>query len=336
MENRPLGNTGLTVSALGFGCGAIGGLLVRGEYPTMRRTVARAIEQGITYFDTASMYGNGQSEVNLGAVLRELRAGVTVGTKVRLVPGDLANIEAAVLASVEGSLRRLGRESVDLIQFHNPLLASGRPPDPGAAPGSSETGASIDTLESVFHAFQTLQKQGKIRFYGITGLGTTDAVHHAVGKGGFHTLQACFNLLNPSAGMEVPARFPFQDFHELIDHCAEMHIGVIAIRVLAGGALSGTAARHPVAAPSVAPIATASEFEADVARAEAFRFLVDEGCCDTMVEAGIRFALSKPGISTALVGISSPEQLELAIAAANRGPLPEAALARLVAVWAGM
>ena len=86
MKYRILGRTGLKVSELGFGCGSIGGLLVRGEYPMMRRAVARALELGITYFDTASLYGDGQSEVNLGAVLRELRADPIVGTKVRLGP----------------------------------------------------------------------------------------------------------------------------------------------------------------------------------------------------------------------------------------------------------
>ncbi len=75
MIERSLGNTGLEVSALGFGCGAVGGLLVRGEYGEMVRTVARAIEGGVTYFDTAALYGNGLSEENLGRVLRELKRG---------------------------------------------------------------------------------------------------------------------------------------------------------------------------------------------------------------------------------------------------------------------
>ena len=75
MNYKRLGRTGLEVSALGFGCGMIGGLLVRGEYPTMRRTVARAIELGITYFDTAPLYGEGQSEVNLGAIQKVIDAG---------------------------------------------------------------------------------------------------------------------------------------------------------------------------------------------------------------------------------------------------------------------
>ena len=68
MNSRPLGATGLQVSELGFGCGMVGGLMTRGEYPTMRRAVARALELGISYFDTATVYGEGQSEANIGAV----------------------------------------------------------------------------------------------------------------------------------------------------------------------------------------------------------------------------------------------------------------------------
>ena len=89
--------------------------------------VSRAIELGINYFDTAPLYGNGQSEVNLGAVLRELKADVLIGTKVRLTGEDMGRIGAAITRSVEGSLRRLGREAIDLIQLHNHIGLSWQP-----------------------------------------------------------------------------------------------------------------------------------------------------------------------------------------------------------------
>src|SRR5262249_54892793 len=82
MEYRSLGSTGLRVSALGFGCGNIGGLLIRGSVAERERAVARAMELGINYFDTAASYGDGQSEENLGRALRALKASVLVGTKV--------------------------------------------------------------------------------------------------------------------------------------------------------------------------------------------------------------------------------------------------------------
>lgn len=320
MKYKQLGRTGVQVSELGFGCGSIGGLLVRGDYPTMRRVVGRAIELGITYFDTASLYGEGQSEANLGAALRELQAGVLVGTKVRLTAEDMERIEGAVVASVEASLRRLGRERVDLIQLHNLLTPHRRP---------EWTSIAANDLAAVLRAFQSLERQGKVRFWGITGLGETETLHQAVTAGGLHSVQVVYNLLNPSTGRQMPAGFPYQDYRQLIDRAAAKEMGVIAIRILAGGALSGTSDRHPVAAQSVNPISTEPDYAADVACARRFSFLVEEGIVSSPVEAAIRFTLSKPEISTALVGLSSLEQLEHAVACANRGPLPVDELRRI-------
>jgi aryl-alcohol dehydrogenase-like predicted oxidoreductase len=320
MQYRTLGRTGLQVSELGFGCGMVGGLLVRGEYPIMRRAVARAIESGINYFDTAPLYGDGQSEVNLGAVLRELRAEVVVGTKVRLAAEDINRLERAISESLEGSLRRLGRESVDLLQLHNAFTSNRRPDVASLTP---------EDLAAVLRTFETLQRQGKIRFYGITALGDTVALHRVVTRGGFHTIQTVYNLLNPSSGRPVRPDFPYQDYRQLADQAAAAGLGVIAIRVLAGGALSGITERHPIAMRSVAPLATGRDYAEDAARARQFDFLIADGTVDSLVEAAIRFALSKPEISVTLVGTSSLEQLDHAVAAANRGPLPSAALDRL-------
>lgn len=317
MDYRSLGNTGLKVSALGFGCGAIGGLLVRGGYPEMRATVARAIELGVTYFDTASTYGNGQSEANLGAVLRELgeadRGRVVVGTKVRLGADAAGRIPAAVTDSVEASLRRLGMERVDLIQFHNRLDAVSRP---------AEDHWSVENLMEVADTFERLADEGKCRFWGFTGLGETDAIVEAVRSGRLHSVQTCFNLLNPSAGHPVAADFPYQNYGRVIDAAGEVGVGVIAIRVLAGGALSGVMERHPVAASAPNPIGSAQDYAGDVAHAQRFLHLVEEGHADTLAEAAIRFVIGKPQVSTALVGCSNQAQLEAAVAAVEKGPLP--------------
>src|SRR5882724_5719444 len=106
MERRTLGRTGLDVSLLGFGCGAVGGLIVRGNPTDQERAVARAIELGINYFDTAAMYGNGESERNLGRVLKNLKPDIYIGTKVRIPAGDPGRIGAAVTASLDASLGR--------------------------------------------------------------------------------------------------------------------------------------------------------------------------------------------------------------------------------------
>jgi aryl-alcohol dehydrogenase-like predicted oxidoreductase len=327
MELRRLGGTGLEVSALGFGCGAVGGLLVKGEFRDMVQTIARAIELGVTYFDTAAIYGNGRSEASLGKVLGELRAEVLVGTKVRLRAEEMGDIRGAVFRSVEESLRRLRMECVDLIQLHN-SVASARDPN--------RAWVSVDDVRTVARAFQYLQEQGKVRYWGVNGLGETPVLHEMVGTVGANSLQSCYNLLNPSAGLSVLEGFPFQDYGQLIDLAVENQTGVIAIRVLAAGALSGSAARHDNAAQAVDPIATNATFAQDVALAQRFEFLVQEGYADSLVEAAIRFSVGAPGISTVLVGLSNLDQLEQAVAAAERGPLPAEAAERLNQTWASL
>ena len=319
MKYNILGRTDLRVSQLGFGCGSIGGLLVRGEYPTMRQAVSRALELGVNYFDTAPIYGNGQSEVNLGAVMRELRAEALIGTKVRLTMEDAGRIGEAITRSVEGSLRRLGREAIDLIQLHNLIGLSWQPERDWARIGLSD-------LDIVIDAFKTLQKQGKARFWGITALGATDALQAVVATGRFQSVQVPYNLINPTAGAIAGGGFPFQDYGQIIDRAAQQGIGVIAIRILAGGALSGATERHPVASTGVNPIASEQEYSADVARARRYAFLVDKGFVSNLVEAAVRFVVSKPGVSTALIGISSLDQLEKAVQYVERGPLPADAL----------
>ena len=119
MEMRVFGRAGMRLSALGFGCGAVGGLMVRGDPLDQERTVARAIDTGVNYFDTAVQYGNGESEKNLGRVLQSLKpANVTVGTKVRLPIGDFGGIADAVAKSLEGSLARLRLDRVDIFHLH--------------------------------------------------------------------------------------------------------------------------------------------------------------------------------------------------------------------------
>src|SRR5438105_8366394 len=120
MQMRTFGRTKLQVSALGFGCGVVGGIMVRGDPADQERLVARAIDAGVNYFDTAVLYGDGESEKNLGRVLGELKpADAIVGTKVRVPPG--ASIADAVTTSLDGSLARLRVERVDIFHLHNPV-----------------------------------------------------------------------------------------------------------------------------------------------------------------------------------------------------------------------
>ena len=170
MDKRRFGRTGLDVSLLGFGCGAVGGLMIKGTASDQERAVGRALELGINYFDTAQMYGNGESERNLGRVLKSLKPDVYVGTKVRLPPTEPGKIGAAIAASLEASLARLQMDSVDLFQFHNAVV--------GTTEGANFASATV--LEEVVPAFELLRAQGKLRFFGITASGETAALHRVV------------------------------------------------------------------------------------------------------------------------------------------------------------
>jgi aryl-alcohol dehydrogenase-like predicted oxidoreductase len=102
--------------------------------------------------------------------------------------------------------------------------------------------------------------------------------------------------------------------------------------VLAGGALSGSAERHPIASPPPEPIGSAMRYDADVVRARRLMPLVKEGFAASLTEAATRFALSHPAMGTILVGMATPQQFDDALAAVQKGPLPPAALDRLTAL----
>jgi aryl-alcohol dehydrogenase-like predicted oxidoreductase len=321
MQLRVFGRTEMRLSVLGFGCGAVGGLMVRGDPADQERTIARAIAAGVNYFDTAVLYGNGESERNLGRVLQKLRpVDVIVGTKVRVPPGE--SIADAVTMSLEGSLARLGLDRIDIFHLHNPITETG---------GGSALNVR-QVLDDAVPAFQRLRRQGKIRFLGITALGDTAALRQVIDANAFDSAQIVYNMLNPSAGEELPANYPAQDYGRLFDHTEAAGAGVVGIRVLAGGALSGSAERHPIAGPAPEPIGSAMNYDADIDRARRLLPLVKDGFAATLTEAATRFALSHPAIGTLLVGMATPQQFEDALAAVQKGPLPRAALDRLSAL----
>lgn len=319
MQKRRLGRTGLEVSVLGYGAGAVGGLFTRGDARDQERAAARAIEAGINYFDTAPVYGNGESERNLGRALRSLKADVIVGTKVRLTAEHRGNVAAAIAQGMEDSLGRMGRDHVDLFQLHNPLAAV----DAGDR-------LQIDiALNEVAPAMDRLRRQGKTRFIGFSGVGEPAALLKAVDSKLFDTVQVVYNALNPSAGGPMPKGAPGLDYGRLLDRAKATDMGTIVIRALAAGALSGTADRHPLAMQQVPPIGSAPDFAGDVARARQLEPLLREGVAASLTELAERFVISHPAVSTMLIGYSTLGHLEEAIAAVGKGPLPAAVLQRI-------
>ena len=324
MQYRMLGNTGLRVSEIGFGCGNVGGLMVRGSHDQQISSVRHALDLGINYFDTARAYGEGQSETNLGRVLDEIGEEVILSTKIRLESDALQDIAAATASEVEQGLARLGRGSVDLIQLHTRLVEKREPgrfamtPDEVLGPGG------------VIEAFKRLRDQGRVGFFGFTGLGDVEAIHALVDSGEFHSFQAYYNLLNPSAGQAVPEGFSALDYRRTIDRAAAGGMGVVVIRVLAAGVLS--AVPESGGGSSREPLSAGSDYERDVARAHKLSFLKDHGL-ESLPRAAIRFAFMKPAVSTVLVGFSNNAQIDEAAACSGAGPLPESAMAALREVW---
>src|SRR5579872_1114458 len=265
MQLRTFGRTAMQLSA--FGCGAVGGIMVRGDPADQERTIARAIAAGVNYFDTAVQYGDGESERNLGRILQRLKpANMVVGTKVRLQPSEFSRIAEAVTRSLEGSLARLNLDQVDILHLHNAIT-------------ETEGGSALSVrqvLGDVVPAFERLRQQGKIRFLGMTAVGDTAALHQVIDARVFDSAQVIYNMLNPSAGEELPINYPAQDYGRMFDHTSAAGVGVVGIRVLAGGALSGSVERHPIASPAPAPIGSAMSYEADLDRAGRLMPLVSE------------------------------------------------------------
>lgn len=323
METRLFGRSGLKVSLLGFGCGAVGGLMVRGTTADQDRAFARAIDAGITYFDTAAIYGDGVSEQTLGRVYRQLKPrNFVYGTKVRVPGSDKNNIRTTINASVDASLQRLGLERADILHLHNPITKDGA--------GNFLTAEQV--LQEVVPAFDALRRQGKIGFLGLTATGDTSEVIKVIDAGVFDSAQVSYNMLNPSAATALPPNYPAQDYARLFEHTKAAGTGVIGIRTLAGGALSGSAERQPNASPPPPPIGSAMDYDSDLVRARRFMPLIEEGFAASLAELATRFSISNAAMGTALMGIATLNELEQAIAAVEKGPLPATALARIATI----
>ena len=325
VERRRLGRTGLPVSVLGFGCGAIGGLLVKGDATEQRHAIERALEAGVSYFDTAPLYGDGASETNLGRAFAEMGGvptGAIIGTKVRIDPTEVDHAPEAIRTSVEASLRRLRVDHVPLLQLHTSITAvRGR----GVTPA--------DALGPILDGFQAVREAGYVTHLGITANGDTDAVREVVRSGAYASGQAMVNALNPSAGWpgHVPARS--HDFSGLVADAIAHDVGVIVIRSLAAGALATREERHANAGQ---PGGIAGEdYATDLARARQLASLAAALGLEGPAELSVRLAQSTPGVGTVIIGFSDLAQLDDAIRWSSRGPLAPEAIARVLQSTSG-
>ena len=218
METTPFGQTGVTVSRLGFG-GAPAGLhnYLAVYDPTDARqrgeviaAIHKAVELGITYFDTAPGYGHGHSETIFGQALAGLGEQVFVATKI-------GPAEAEVGRSIEASLTRLRRERLDLVQIH----------------GSSYTPAQAEAILAeggLLAQLEALREQGLIRFIGFTSEDNNAAVYRFIESGRFAAMQIAYNLLYQHPW---EATRPFGSLLE----AKKQHMATCSMRTLTSGLL---------------------------------------------------------------------------------------------------
>lgn len=314
MKYRNFGNTGLQISEIVFGAGAVGGAVFRGERHARLEAVRKALENGINWIDTAANYGDGQSEENLGWILRQLGAVPHISTKVSIGEAHLNDIPGEIERSMEASLRRLQRSSVDLIQLHTPVTSSR---------GQFRGSISLEDVlgpNGVLEGFERLRNRGLVRFFGFTGFGDTACLHQMIESGRLHSVQAYYNMLNPSAGRPVPSGFAAHDYENLVDLAAAKGVAVLNIRVLAAGAIVGQ--EPPGGGEGLSPGSGAVE---DMARGARLRKALEElHIQGSTAQTAIRFGLMHPGVSGVLVGFARPEHIDEAVAAVEMGPLPDA------------
>jgi L-galactose dehydrogenase/L-glyceraldehyde 3-phosphate reductase len=320
VKRRRFGRTGIAISELVFGGGFVGGILIDADDDTRREAIRRALDGGINWIDTAPSYGQGRSETALGWLLAELDDAPHVSTKVGMDLATLDDIPGHIEKSLEESLVRLGRDSVDLVQLHNPL----GPPDDVATLNVEDVlkdGGVADT-------FDRLRKEGRMDHIGFTALGDATACRQVIDSGRFDTAQVYYNMINPSAGMTMPPKWSGHAYDGIIDACRRQDMGIMAIRILAAGVLA-----TDVRTGREIPVSSKTDVATEERRARAaFVALGDD--YGTRAQTAVRFAVSNPDVSCAIVGLATLDHLDEALAGVESGALPRDALDRLDDVYA--
>lgn len=295
MEQRPLGSSGLTASVVGLGCNNFGMKL---DLEASRAVINAALDAGITFFDTADMYGNGQSEEFLGHVLGSRRTEVVLATKF----GGIARWQQSgvrwgtrpyITSCLEASLRRLRTDWVDLYQMHYP--------DP-ATP-----------IEETLEVLDELVRQGKVRALGCSNFSAAQIAQAATAAqtqqcASFVTAQNEWSLLNRTAERDV------------IPACAQYGLGQLPYFPLASGLLTGKY-RQGAAFPPGTRLAT-MKFAQGVATAENFakvealrEFATQRG--HTLLELAVSWLAAQTCVVSVIAGATTPEQVRANAAAAN-------------------
>ena len=319
MKHRTFGRSGIKVSEIIFGAGSVGGILIHQDDATKREAIRRALAGGINWIDTAAQYGNGKSEDALGWLLPEAGAEPYLSTKFSLDVENLKDVPAQIEERFKGSLARLKRSSVDLLQLHNRI---------GTKPGGRVmTVEQILGKNGVADGMERLREKGLIRYMGITAIGEAASVCEVIRSGRFDSAQVYYNLLNPSAGRAMPKAWTGQNLGGIIGACRANNMAVMAIRIFAAGVIA-TDERHGRESVLLADTSVAGDERK--ARAVFDAIGTGEG---TRAQVALRFVLSNPDVSGAVIGSAELNHIDEALQAAAMGPLAAPLLARLDALY---
>jgi L-galactose dehydrogenase/L-glyceraldehyde 3-phosphate reductase len=322
MRKNLLGRTGLEISEIAFGGGTTGGILIKGDEMTRIAALKRALAGGINWIDTAPLYGNGASEETIGRHLHALEPRPHVSTKVRIETKDHFDIRGAIERSLEASLTRLQTDRVALFQLHNQL---------GEAVGDRPS-LSVDQVlgpRGVADTFDRLQEQGLFQASGITVAGDTEACLEVIQSGRFQCAQVYYNAINPSAAWTRPPKtWNAQDFSTVMATCWRQNIGVLNIRVFAGGPLASS--KRP---ERLVVLTSGTDVENEMRCAGVVHKVLGDSY-GSPAQTALRFVLGNRDLASRIIGFSTLADLDEALKAVEAGPLPSMAITKLEGLWA--
>ncbi|HEX9878786.1 MAG TPA: aldo/keto reductase [Candidatus Binatia bacterium] len=309
MRLRSLGDTGLKVSELGFGGGPISGdYLGPADDAESLRALNRALDLGINFYDTVDRQGSGRSERLIGQAFKGKRDKVIIATKGGRLPGPSGEkiltdySRRHIHLAIEASLKRLQSDYVDLYQIHNPPL-------------------EVIAKGEVFEVFDELKRQGKTRFVGLCAGKPVEGLN-AMERGGFHAIQAAYNLLDQEAACE------------LLPLAHQGGVGVIARVPLASGLLTGifTGDSQWTQGDLRRRLYPRDRLAEELRKIDALKALVQRDG-QSLGQFSLRFVLSNSLISTVIPGAKTAAELEDNVSAAEKGPLGEEELRRIDELW---
>lgn len=311
MQYRTLGKTGYEVSTISFGAWAIGGEWGQVDDAESLAALRKAVDLGVTFFDTADVYGDGRSERLVGQLRRDVGDSIRIATKAgrRLDPHVAAGYDLENLrAFVERSLRNLQMEALDLLQLHCP------PTDVYYRP-------------EVFGALDQLKAEGKLLHYGVSVERVEEGLK-AIEYPGVASVQIIYNLFR-----QRPAELFFRE-------AARRNVGILARVPLASGLLSGSMRADRVFADrdhrnynrhgeafDQGETFSGVDFALGLELAEEMRRYVPEGA--SLAQLALRWILMDPAVTCAIPGAKRPDQVEQNARAADLPELSPETLAAL-------